>query len=144
MLEMMLKLAQKCDRYSYCDDCPLYDLESPCGVDAIEIEDVKQTLKALTECETYKEVYPSDFGLAIDEIPDNVNHPKHYETGKFECIDVMIETQGVEAVKNFCICNAFKYIYRHKNKNGCEDVKKAIWYLNKFVELDGGQNENQC
>ena len=70
---------------------------------------------------------------------DNVNHPKHYETGKFECIDVMIETQGIEAVKNFCICNAFKYIYRHKNKNGCEDVKKAIWYLNKFVELDGEQ-----
>lgn len=23
---------------------------------------------------------------------DNVNHPAHYETGKFECIDVMVET----------------------------------------------------
>ena len=41
---------------------------------------------------------------------DNVNHPSHYETGKFECIDVMIETQGIEATKNFCVCNAFKYI----------------------------------
>ena len=30
---------------------------------------------------------------------DNVNHPSHYETGKFECIDVMIETQGIEATK---------------------------------------------
>lgn len=29
---------------------------------------------------------------------DNVNHPAHYETGKFECIEVMLETQGVEAV----------------------------------------------
>ena len=29
---------------------------------------------------------------------DNVNHPSHYETGKFECIDVMLETQGIEAV----------------------------------------------
>ena len=27
---------------------------------------------------------------------DNVNHPSHYETGKFECIDVMVETQGVQ------------------------------------------------
>lgn len=27
---------------------------------------------------------------------DNVNHPAHYETGKFECIEVMLETQGVE------------------------------------------------
>ena len=25
---------------------------------------------------------------------DNVNHPMHYETGKFECIEVMLETQG--------------------------------------------------
>ena len=67
---------------------------------------------------------------------DNVNHPAHYETGKFECIDVMLETQGVEAVKDFCVCNAFKYLYRHGRKNGAEDIKKAIWYLDKWVELD--------
>lgn len=79
----------------------------------------------------------SDPSMWVEKYPDNVNHPSHYETGKFECIDVMLETQGVEAVKSFCICNAFKYLYRHKNKNGVEDVKKAIWYLNKFVELEG-------
>lgn len=67
---------------------------------------------------------------------DNVNHPSHYETGKFECIDVMVETQGVEATKDFCVRNALKYLYRHKRKNGLEDIKKAIWYLNKFVELE--------
>lgn len=67
---------------------------------------------------------------------DNVNHPAHYNTGKYESIDVMVETQGINAVKNFCICNAFKYIYRHRFKNGVEDIKKAIWYLNKYVELN--------
>lgn len=67
---------------------------------------------------------------------DNVNHPAHYETGKFECIDVMVETQGVEATQNFCVCNALKYVYRHKKKNGMEDLQKAIWYLNKAVELN--------
>ena len=66
---------------------------------------------------------------------DNVNHPSHYETGNFECIDVMIETQGKETVMDFCICNAFKYIYRHNNKNGIEDIKKAKWYLDKYIEL---------
>lgn len=39
---------------------------------------------------------------------DNVNHPAHYETGKFECIEVMLETQGVEAVLNFCQCNGYQ------------------------------------
>ena len=72
---------------------------------------------------------------------DNVNHPKHYETGKFECIDVMIETQGVEAVKHFCICNAFKYLYRHNGKNGVEDIKKARWYIDKYLELEGESHE---
>jgi hypothetical protein len=72
---------------------------------------------------------------------DMINHPSHYETGKYECIDVMAETQGTDAVKDFCICNAFKYIYRHRNKNGTEDIKKAIWYLNKYVELTEGNND---
>lgn len=74
-------------------------------------------------------------------VSDNVNHPAHYETGKFECIDVMIETQGVETVKAFCVCNAFKYIYRHGNKNGLEDIKKAVWYLNKYIELEEGSTD---
>ena len=47
---------------------------------------------------------------------DVVNHPSHYCTGKYECIDVMVETQGIEATKSFCLCNAFKYLYRHNGK----------------------------
>lgn len=66
---------------------------------------------------------------------DNANHPSHYCTGQYECIDVMIETQGVEATMNFCMCNAFKYLYRHNGKNGLEDVRKADWYLCKYLEL---------
>lgn len=73
---------------------------------------------------------------------DMVNHPTHYETGKFECIEVMVETQGVEAVQDFCICNAFKYLYRHNRKNGVEDVKKAQWYINKYLELEA-QNDKR-
>ncbi len=72
---------------------------------------------------------------------DNVNHPSHYNQGKFECIDVMVETFGKEAAKNFCLLNAFKYVWRTGEKNGAEDVKKAIWYLNKFLELEGEKHE---
>lgn len=68
--------------------------------------------------------------------PDNVNHPSHYETNGIECIDAMKAVQGVSAVQDFCICNAFKYIWRHKHKNGAEDIKKAVWYLNKWLELE--------
>lgn len=71
---------------------------------------------------------------------DNVNHPSHYETGKFECIEVMEEALGIEAVQGFCLCNAFKYIYRCRNKNGIEDIKKADWYLKKLIEIEEREN----
>ena len=67
---------------------------------------------------------------------DNVNHPSHYETNGIECIDAMTAAQGMDAVQDFCICNAFKYVWRHKHKNGAEDIKKAVWYLNKWLELE--------
>ena len=75
---------------------------------------------------------------------DNVNHPSHYETGKFECIDVMQEALGTDIVKGFCLGNAFKYIYRCNRKNGLEDVKKSQWYINKYIELsEEGVNTNE-
>lgn len=73
---------------------------------------------------------------------DNVRNPKHYADGKFECIDVMLETQGKQAVMGFCVCNAFKYIYRASRKNGIEDIKKAKWYLDKFIELEEQKDES--
>ena len=66
---------------------------------------------------------------------DLVNEPPHYTSGSIECIDAMIETQGVYAVISFCECNVFKYIWRYRKKNGFEDLKKARWYLNKAIEL---------
>ena len=49
-----------------------------------------------------------DVAPSVNEKPvnDNVNHPSHYATGKYECIDVMLEIFGVEAVKTFCLLNA--------------------------------------
>ena len=71
---------------------------------------------------------------------DNVNHPSHYANNLkgIECIDAMEAGLGKDKVMAFCLCNAFKYIFRTSNKNGLEDVKKAIWYLNKYVSLYDG------
>ena len=60
---------------------------------------------------------------------DPVTHPAHYCIGKYECIEVMTEVFGVEAVQAFCRLNAFKYLFRSDRKNGVEDIKKANWYL---------------
>ncbi|MBQ5695934.1 MAG: DUF3310 domain-containing protein, partial [Clostridium sp.] len=31
--------------------------------------------------------------------------------------------------------NIIKYVWRYKDKNGLEDLKKAQWYLNKLIEV---------
>ena len=68
-----------------------------------------------------------------DVKPDPVNRPAHYTSGGIECIDAMQAAFGAEVVKDFCLCNAFKYLWRHRNKNGVEDLKKARWYLNRMI-----------
>ena len=68
---------------------------------------------------------------------DMVNHPSHYTTGSIECIDAMVSAFGAEMVSEYCVCNAFKYLWRHRYKgDSIEDREKAIWYLNKSIELD--------
>ena len=68
-------------------------------------------------------------------VKDNVNHPSHYNNGSIECIDAMLSAFGKEETLYFCKLNAFKYIWRAENKNGMEDIKKAIWYLNKYIDI---------
>ena len=64
--------------------------------------------------------------------------PEYYNKGSIQCIDAMISAKGIEKVKAFCDCNAFKYEWRVGNKDKIEqDVDKTIWYLNKLKELWG-------
>jgi hypothetical protein len=72
---------------------------------------------------------------AIPQESSAVNHPSHYNNGKYECLDVMIDVFGKEAVQTFCLLNAFKYVWRSKQKNGMEDIQKANFYLTKYEEL---------
>lgn len=60
---------------------------------------------------------------------DPVNHPSHYMGNGMESIEV-IESFHF----GFHLGNVFKYLVRHKSKNGMEDVKKALWYLKRFYE----------
>lgn len=66
----------------------------------------------------------------------NINHPKHYMSGKHECIDEMRAMFGDEMVKAFCRCNVYKYLYRANMKNGEEDREKAAWYIDYLMKLN--------
>lgn len=66
---------------------------------------------------------------------DPVNHPAHYTQGGIECIDALAAaTVGLEGIQAVCAANAIKYIWRFKDKNGVQDLDKAIWYINRLKE----------
>lgn len=66
---------------------------------------------------------------------DPVNHPSHYTQGGIECIDALAAaTVNLKGIKAVCTANAIKYLWRWAEKNGVEDIDKAIWYLNRLRE----------
>lgn len=81
------------------------------------------------------------FGNIPNETESAVEHPSHYAGDKYECIEVMLEVFGADAVKDFCLCNAFKYLWRCKKKhdNAVTDIKKAKFYLEEYIKLEEGE-----
>jgi len=75
----------------------------------------------------------------ISDAPDNVNHPAHYTYGSIEVIDVI---EGLELP--YHLGNAVKYIARAGRKDPSkteEDLRKAIWYINRYITFLGKQKK---
>lgn len=86
--------------------------------DKLIVEDEKGDLHSIEDYEVE---------LFKGKIMEKVNHPSHYNSGKYEAIDV-IEDWNLD----FHLGNAIKYIARAEHKgNFKEDLNKAIWYLER-------------
>lgn len=116
----------------YCDtieDCRNCKVEHICST-------------VLGDFESHEEECDEAFNIVytLNNQNDIVNHPPHYcREGSMECIEEMELIFGKEAVKHFCLCNAWKYRYRSSAKNGEEDIKKSDWYIQKYKELTSNE-----
>lgn len=92
--------------------------------------------------ETYMKWHKMFYSDGVDVIftEDNeVNHPRHYQDSSIECIDAMRIAFGEDAVLYFCICNAYKYLWRCAYKNEyIKDLEKAKWYIGYASDLLNG------
>lgn len=67
----------------------------------------------------------------VVERKEAVNHPSHYNKGKFEVIDVIEDWK-----LGFNLGNTVKYVARAAHKNPekeIEDLEKASWYLTREI-----------
>lgn len=75
---------------------------------------------------------------------DVINHPSHYTQGNVECIDAIeAATSGLSGIEAVCTGNALKYLWRWKNKNGLEDLKKARWYIDRLLSLKEHEKQSE-
>ena len=65
--------------------------------------------------------------------PHSVTSPSHYVSGGIECIDAIRASLTPAEFQGYCKGNVLKYNWRHRLKNGLEDVKKAQVYQGWLV-----------
>ena len=77
------------------------------------------------------DIFGGEFMLTFEiEEKEMINHPKHYNMGKYEAIDV-IEDWGL----GFNLGNVVKYISRAGHKDDIlQDLKKSLWYLQREIQ----------
>jgi hypothetical protein len=71
---------------------------------------------------------------------DAVN-PSHYNGT--DCLEAIEASMTPEAFKGFMKGNVIKYLWRYEKKRGTEDLRKALWYLNRLADLVEIEESNE-
>lgn len=102
------------------EDDEVENKDTFCGV--IGESKIKDKLKDKEDADSYEN--------------DVISRPSHYTYGsKFEIIEIIEEiTKHYPPELAFAIGNAVKYISRAEHKNGKEDIKKSVWYLQHVLD----------
>ena len=75
-----------------------------------------------------------------EEVTNTVNHPSHYNTGKYEVIDVIEDALTKEEYYGFCRGNCLKYLLRAGHKGDLvTDLEKCDWYLREAIRAKSGK-----
>lgn len=97
------------------------------------LRSIKQAMDTIQKKPTKLFVQPQYKDAALKILADNdlVNSPPHYTNGGIETID-FIEAKDL----NYRLGNVIKYVSRAEKKGEpLQDLKKALWYLQRDIEL---------
>lgn len=100
-----------------------------------QLEEYKDVLDGVTFTDGAEE-NPKEISFAfgnkntVKAAESNVDHPAHYNKGKYEVIDVIHDWK-----LPFALGNVVKYVARAPFKgNMKEDLEKALWYLKYHID----------
>ena len=82
---------------------------------------------------------PLTTASSYPEIPDSSSdpiNPSHYKQGGIECIEAIKAATG-DGFIGYVWGNVLKYLWRWPKKGGVDDLKKALWYLDRLIKEVG-------
>lgn len=60
----------------------------------------------------------------------------HYKSMKIQPLEYIVGNNIP-----YCEANVIKYVSRHREKNGAQDIRKAIHYLELILQMQYGEEE---
>jgi len=74
--------------------------------------------------------------VATDTLSMSETNPSHYKQGKIEVIDFILDQK-----MDYLTASVQKYLSRWRFKDGICDLRKARWFLDKLIEQQLENNE---
>lgn len=110
-----------------------YDDKYPYEVE-VELENDESVL--VSYCKTELELDRSQFTPPAKNVDSNklIDKQEHYTNNAIQPIEIMRKNMTTEEYRGFLLGNLIKYPLRYKDKNGLEDLRKALTYLTWLIE----------
>ena len=110
----------------------------------VKLKASEESLRAI-EAGLFDDQEEPDMLCPANSEHDPVNHPDHYTQGGIECKDaIKAAVTGLEGYEAFLTGNAIKYLWRWKRKNGTEDLRKAVFWIDELIgEMEARDGADQ-
>tara|TARA_B100000900_G_C20352663_1_gene622979 strand:- start:6 stop:242 length:237 start_codon:yes stop_codon:yes gene_type:complete len=71
---------------------------------------------------------------------DKIN-PNYYKTKTIETIEAIKSQLTTDEFRGYVKGQIWKYLSRHREKNGFEDLQKAKWYMDYLIKFEEEMGE---
>ena len=71
---------------------------------------------------------------------DKIHH-NYYKNKPIETIDVIRNELTSDEFRGYLKGQVWKYLSRHRGKNGLEDLQKAKWYMDYLIKFEQEMGE---
>ena len=68
-------------------------------------------------------------------------HPSYYKAKTIETIEAIRSQLSTDEFRGYLKGQIWKYLSRHREKNGFEDLKKSKWYMDYLIKFEEEMGE---